>query len=426
MESVEKCRLVALLHNADDAERLAEDGHSYSGLFLPSLVISYFATSPIGIVTGLFLLKMAETFRVDKGVMGQINTFSSIVSVFFALLMGVLSVRLRHKSLLLTGLLFLSVSAVGCYFAWDLNSVFILYSLSGVGIAMVGPMTLALVGENLAFRKRANAVGWVVAGGSLAYLIGAPIMGVLAGFGGWRISLLGFVIPFSILSLMLAFAGVPSQSSNRKSSVNGDSYLRSLKEIVSNRSAVGCLVGNVFRHAAFMAVLLYGTSFFIERFSLSEGIASFVILGAALFYTLGSLAAGSMVNRYGRKFSTVSTALLGGLFTMSYACVPSLLPSLALNFTAAWFMGMMASAASSLTLEQIPRFRGSMMSISSAATSLGTAVGAAVGGMALIWYDYDVLGAILGGMGIIAAMVFYLVTKDPTCEKTECLRKTGV
>jgi predicted MFS family arabinose efflux permease len=282
---------------------------------------------------------------------------------------------------------------------------------------MVGPMAIALVGENLAFEKRANAVGWVLAGGSLAYLIGAPIMGVLAGFGGWRISLLGFVIPFSILSLLLAFAGVPPRSSNRISSVNGDSYLESLKEIVSNRSAVGCLVGNVFRNAAFMAVLLYGTSFFIERFSLSEGVASFVILGAALFYTLGSVVAGSMVNRYGRKFSTVSTALLAGLFTISYAYVPSLLPSLALNFTAAWFMGMMASAASSLTLEQVPGFRGSMMSISSAATSLGSAVGAAVGGMALIWYDYDVLGAILGGMGIIAAMVFYLMTKDPTCEK---------
>jgi predicted MFS family arabinose efflux permease len=418
MECVEKCRLVALLRNVDDAESANEAGHSYSGLFLPSLVISYFATSPIGIVTGLFLLKMAETFGVDKGFMGQINTFSSIVSVFFALLMGVLSVRLRHKSLLLTGLLFLGVSAVGCYFAWDINSIFILYSLSGVGIAMVGPMAIALVGENLAFEKRANAVGWVLAGGSLAYLVGAPIMGVLAGFGGWRISLLGFVIPFSILSLLLAFAGVPSQSSNRKSSVNGDSYLESLKEIVLNRSAVGCLVGNVFRNAAFMAVLLYGTSFFIERFSLSEGIASFVILGAALFYTLGSVVAGSMVNRYGRKFSTVSTALLAGLFTMSYAFVPSLLPSLALNFTAAWFMGMMASAASSLTLEQVPRFRGSMMSVSSAATSLGAAIGAAVGGMALIWYDYDVLGAILGGMGIIAAIVFYLVTKDPTCEKT--------
>ena len=60
MECVEKCRLVALLHNADDAESATEAGHSYSGLFIPSLVISYFATSPIGIVTGFFLLKMTD------------------------------------------------------------------------------------------------------------------------------------------------------------------------------------------------------------------------------------------------------------------------------------------------------------------------------------------------------------------------------
>jgi len=406
------------VHSSDDAESAAEAGHVHSGLFIPSLMVSYFATSPLGIVTGLFLLRMAETFRVDKGVMGQINTFSSIASVVFALLMGVLSVRYRHKSLLLIGLSFLGVSAVGCYFAWDLNSIFILYSLGGVGVAMVSPMAIALVGDNLAFRKRANAVGWVLAGGSLAYLIGAPIMGVLAGFGGWRISLLGFVIPFSVLSLLFAFTGVPAQSSDRSSLIKGDSYLESLKEIVSNRSAVGCLIGNVFRQAAFMAILLYSTSFFIERFSLTEGVGSFVILGAALFYTLGIIVAGSMVNRYGRKFSTVLTALLAGLFTISYAYVSNLFLSLVLNFIAAWFMGMMSSAASSLTLEQIPRFRGSMMSISSVATNLGAAVGAAVGGLALVWYDYDVLGAILGGMGIIAAIIFFLVTKDPTCGKT--------
>jgi predicted MFS family arabinose efflux permease len=81
-------------------------------------------------------------------------------------------------------------------------------------------------------------------------------------------------------------------------------------------------------------------------------------------------------------------------------------------------MGMMASAASSLTLEQVPRFRGSMMSLGSAATSLGSAVGAAVGGMALIWYDYEALGSILGGLGIISAVIFYFVTIDPTREKT--------
>jgi predicted MFS family arabinose efflux permease len=402
----------------EDCLSVADKKHPVGGLFLPSLVVSYFATSPLGILTGLFLLRMAESFGVSKGVMGQINAVSSAVAVIFALLMGMLSVRFKHNVLLLAGLLSLSVSAIGCYVAWDFYSMFLLYSLSGIGIAMVSPMTIALVGEYLALEKRARAVGLVIAGGSLAYFVGAPIMGVMAGFGGWRMTLLGFVIPFSIVSLFLAFVGVPSASSSHESSVDKGSYLESIREIVSSRSAVGCLIGNVFRNAAFMAILLYSTVFFIERFGLSEDRASFVILGAALCYTLGSVVASSLVNRYGRKLSTVSTALLASIFTMSYAYVPSIWLSLTLDFTAAWFMGMMASAASSLTLEQVPRFRGSMMSLGSAATSLGSAVGAAVGGMALIWYDYEALGSILGGLGIISAVVFYFVTIDPTREKT--------
>jgi predicted MFS family arabinose efflux permease len=59
-----------------------------------------------------------------------------------------------------------------------------------------------------------------------------------------------------------------------------------------------------------------------------------------------------------------------------------------------------------------------MMSLSSAATSLGSAVGAAVGGMALIWYDYETLGSILGVMGVASAVIFYFLTTDPTHGKT--------
>jgi len=417
-EAFRQFGLMMMSKGKEDSLSVGEKKHPVGESFLLSLVVSYFATSPIGILTGLFLLRIAETFGVYKGVMGQINTLSSIIAVIFALFMGLLSVRFKHKVLLIVGLLSLSVSAMGCYIAWDFYSMLALYSLSGVGIAMVSPMAIALIGEHLALEKRARAVGLVIAGGSLAYLIGAPIMGVMADFGGWRMTLLGFVIPFSLVSLLLAFVGVPSSSSSHESSVGGKSYLESLREIVTNRSAIGCLIGNVFRNAAFMAILLYSTSFFIERFELSENRASLVILGAALCYTLGSVVAGSLVNRIGRKLSTVSTALLASTFTISYAYMPSLWLSLALDFTSAWFMGMMASAASSLTLEQVPRFRGSMMSLSSAATSLGSAVGAAVGGMALIWYDYEALGSILGVMGIVSAVIFYFLTTDPAHGKT--------
>jgi len=216
---------------------------SLSRLFLPSLIISNFAASTLGILTALFLLDMSVTFGVDRGIMGQINTVSSIGSIMFALAMGILSIRFSHGILILTGMLSYSISAIGCYFAWDLNSILIFYSLNGVALAMVVPMTNSLIGDNVALEKRASAVGLTVAAGSLAYFIGAPIMGVLSGFGGWRIVLLSFIIPLALLALLIMGPSIPRAKQNVRASVARGTYAESLMKIVLNKSAIGCLAG---------------------------------------------------------------------------------------------------------------------------------------------------------------------------------------
>ena len=397
----------------DDDPSLTQEKGSSGRLILPSLAISNFATGPLGVLTGLLLIDIALTFEVSVGVMGQINTLSYIVAVIFALFMGILNVRFRHKSLLMIGLLCVAISALSCFFASNFNAMLISYSLSGVGTAMVFPMTITLIGEHFSLEKRANAVGWIIAAGSLSYLIGAPVIGFIADIEGWRFVLLGFVIPISLASLFLAFIGLPFTSRRHQLTISKGTYLGSFKGVLLNISATACLVGNVLRTAAFGAIVLYGISFFRQRFLVSTNSASAIILGAALCYTLGSLVAGRLVNKFGRKPLTVLTALLGGIFTISFVYLPNLWLSLALNFLGTWFSGMASSAANSLTLEQVPRFRGTMMSINSAALSLGNALGSALGGLALVLFNYEVMGSILGAMGIVAAIIFYLLTIDP-------------
>jgi len=387
----------------------------YSGkLFLPSLVVSNFAASPLSILTSLFLVDMALTFECSVGILGQINTLSSIVAVIFALIMGALSVRFRHKSLLMIGLLSIFISALGCFLALDLNSEFISYSLSGMGWAMVVPMTITLVGEHLPLEKRANAVGWVVAGGSLAYFVGAPIMALIAGLGSWRLTLLGFVVPISLVGILMTFVGVPSTSPLHQQSISKETYFESFKEVFSNKSATACLGGNVLRSAAFMAILLYSISFFREQLLVSIDSASIILLVLALCYTLGSLVSGGFVNRFGMNPVTISTALLAGMFTIFFTYVSDLWLSLASASIGCWFFGMVTSSSSSLTLEQVPKFRGTMMSINTAALNLGSALGAAAGGWALILFNYQALSIILGLMGIVAALIFYFLVIDPT------------
>jgi predicted MFS family arabinose efflux permease len=385
-----------------------------SRLFLPSLIFASFATSTLGILTALFLIKLSSTFGVDRGVMGQTNTLASIVSVIFALLMGILSVRFSDRILILAGMFAYSIAAIGCYFSWSFNSILIFYSLNGLAQAMIGPMTNALIGDNVALQKRASAVGWAIAAGSLAVLIGAPIMGVLSSFGGWRTPLLIFIIPVSLIALIIMVVSIPSAKRSPETSSSSGTHARSFTQIFSNKSAVGCLIGNVFRVAAATALLLYGTAFTIERFGLSIRSASIVILLIALFATLGSLIEQRVIRKRGRKPSTVVGVLLAGLFTVSYAYAPSVWLAVALMSIAGWFDGLAASASTSLTLEQLPESRGTLMSLFAAFAGMGAAIGAGIGGLTLILYDYERLGIILGSMGIIAAIIFKFATVDPT------------
>lgn len=398
----------------DDNLNRIHENRSQGRLFLPSLIISNFATGPLGVLVSLLLIDIALTFEVSAGIMGQMSSASYVVAVIFGLIMSILSVRFRHKSLLMVGLLFLTISAIGCFFASSFELMLISYSLTGVGTAMIFPMATTLIGEHFPSNKRGNAVGWLIAGGSLSYVIGAPIIGFIAGIGGWRFTLVGFVIPISLGSLSLAFVGLPLSQLGDKRELGRGLYLKSFKAVMSNKSALACLVGNVLRMSAFMAILIYGVSFFRQGFSVSMGLASTIVIGAALCYTLGSLAAGWLVNRFGQKVVTVVTTLCASIFTVSFVCLPNLWFSLALFILGSWFSGMASSAANSLSLEQTPKFRATMMSMNSAAISLGNAVGSALGGLVLAMLSYEAMASTLGVMGIIATIIFFVTTDVST------------
>lgn len=186
------------------------DKETKGRFLLPALAIARFATSPPNIVSGLLLIDIAATFGQPVGIMGQMRTTSSTLSMVAALIMAVLSIRFRHKSLLLTGLGFITLSALGCYVAPSFSLIIIAYSLVGIGTSMVDPMTMVLVGTYFQREDRPRAVGWLIAGNSLSYLVGAPLIAYLAGLGSWRTAFLFWVVPVAVLSIGMVIVCLPS------------------------------------------------------------------------------------------------------------------------------------------------------------------------------------------------------------------------
>jgi len=402
-----------------------EENRAPGKLVQPSLVLSRFATNVHGILIGLLLVDIGLTFGVPVGVAGQIRTVSYVVSVIVGLLMAVLSIRFRHKSLLLAGLLSLSFSALGCALAPSFMAMLMFYSILGVAAAMVEPMGLTLTGEHFPQVMRASVIGWITAGAAIAYVVGAPVIGFLAGLGGWRLAFLGFVLPVSLGSLLLIAKGVPTTPTSPHVAPSLGEYLAGLTGVFSNRSADACLAGSALSMASWMAILTYSPSFYRQRFLISTGSASIFILGLAVCYMLGSVFGGRLVKRVGTKPLTVLAALFAGLFTVSFTLVPDLGVSILAVFLASASAGMRVAASASLTLEQVPEFRGAMMSISSTAGNLGSSLGVGIGGVMLLLFDYEGVGMSLGALGVAAAMVFQLLAIDPTRSEKRVMEAVG-
>jgi predicted MFS family arabinose efflux permease len=141
-----------------------------------------------------------------------------------------------------------------------------------------------------------------------------------------------------------------------------------------------------------------------------------ILVVASLIYAVGAYFGGRIIPRFGRKPVTVVTAFLTGLFVSIFMFQTTLGLMVGFVYLGSLFYGMWQSAASNHTLEQVPQFRGSMMSLNAATMALGTAIGSSIGGLALLWIGYEGVGLTLGALLLVAALFYHFITVDPTNE----------
>ena len=136
------------------------------------------------------------------------------------------------------------------------------------------------------------------------------------------------------------------------------------------------------------------------------------IVGAAS-YILGSVLSGRVVNRFGRRKVALLASVPAEASLLLYYNTPSLWVTLGLGYAACVLFGTLHSVNTNLALEQIPSFRGTMMSINQAAGSLGSTLVVVLGGWALLEYGFRYLGALIAVLNTLAFVVYWKMVEDP-------------
>jgi predicted MFS family arabinose efflux permease len=399
-----------------------------------ALLVVFFSIFTSNTIVALLSLDMAHTFFPASFVQGassaagaaavgsiaQVVTANTIFEVFFAISMGYLAIRFKFRPLMLFGIGLVIVSAIGSYFAPTLIFLAFFSALEGGGTVIVGATGFSLVGEYLPFEKKAKTVSYLVAITMFVSLIGAPLVTTITNFGGWRLSYLLFSLPISVIGFFLAYLTLPRGKGHIKAEANTQQkeVLMGFKSVFFNKSAILTLVAGMLGGTSVMGT--FALAFYRQQLGLPLAFASMVYMIATTMYILASLVVGRFVNRVGARKLGLVCAFANGLLMMIFFFMPVWYFALPLDMTHVWFGAAVFTSFQCLTLDQVPKFRPTMMSMRSLFLSLGAMIGAALGGIMLIVFgSYAAVGVLFGLLSIIAAIAF-LGTKDTTkaCDST--------
>jgi DHA1 family inner membrane transport protein len=387
-----------------------------SRFLLPVLGASVFSVWLITVTFQLLLIDIAQTFHVLVGTASLVAAVGSISGIATGLLLSVLSVRFNHKLFLMIGLGCTCLAALGFFLASSFILVLIPNIGVGAGIAIVTSMAYALTGDYYPLEKRGKAVGGIVAATALAYVIGAPLIGLIASVGTWRTVMIWLTLPVSLACLLLVFLIVPKKPRIHQLSEK-EPFLAGCKQAVANRSILASLSVTALSMAE-GGIGFYAISFFRSQFSITITSGSIIILIGNILSAIAGAIAGVLVNRVGRKNLGTSTLLISALLTLSFSFMPTFTLSWVLSVLRFLFSSMAFTAGGSLVIEQLPKFRATMMSLNTAAMNLGILLASVVGGAILNLFNYQTMALTLGGFGVLGLILWVSMVKDPTKNKT--------
>jgi predicted MFS family arabinose efflux permease len=382
-----------------------EDRVNRAPVSLASLLLSNYSIYPGTILTSILLVEIAESFDTSIGVVSQIRTMSSVLGFVTAIAIGGLSIRYSSRRLLSAGLLLLSLSCLGSAAATNLGLLFVLYSLNGVATNMVFPMLTSLVGEYYSTDGRARVMGWIGASGGLSYMVGAPIIAYLTSTGGWRLPFIVYAATLPIAALVLILWRLPPTPVKAETAGISEGF----QTIISTRSALAALGAVALMGASTQSIYFYSFTYLREVHGASQGQVSLIFSAASLAFLLGSFFCGSFVDKMGVKRSLIMALGLAIFFQGTYPYLSLILGGVVI-VVGHFFFSLQYSAANTIVLEQVPAYRGSMMSLSSAFSYLGYGLGTAIGGIILTTGGWTSLNLVLSLIGVVAFILYlYLV-----------------
>ncbi len=355
-----------------------------------TLTAGNFAVGTGGLVLAGILPLIARDTGVAITTAGQLVTVFALTYAVGAPVLATLTAAAPRRALMIAALLIFAAGNGLVAVAPDFGTLTLARVVAALGAAMFTPTASAVAVALVPREQRGRALALVIAGLSVATVLGVPLGTLLGQRFGWRLT-----FAFVALSGVLAAAGVrvllPTVATPPAAG------LRTRLALLRQGAVVGALAVTMLVTTGQFAVYTYLASLLEEVTGLGEGGVSAMLLLFGAASVVGSVLGGWGTDRWGVGRTLV--AGIGGLTLALFALSPAAgaLPFAALVVAGSGVAGWVFSAPQQYRLLALaPDASGIVLSLNQSALYTGVAAGAALGGLVLNTSGVSSLGWVAG------------------------------
>ena len=369
------------------------------------LVLATTATQASIVVLAPLLVEIARDLGASVSAIGVARSVLAGTAVAVSLAIGPLIDRIGVRPLIARGAGLALAGAVATAAAPSLGFFYAAHAITGAGVACLLSAGFAGVASSFDEGDAPWAMGYVVGAQSLAWIVGNPIIGLLAEAGSWRLS---YLVPAAICLAALATA-LLAPGTERPVATQGEalSIREGLLAVFSDPSARRWTIAELVAYSAWTAELTYAGAFYIENYGVGEAAVGVLLAVGSVVFLVASLNTSRLTARVRRRPLLVACALgMGFMLIPVLNVAPSVWVTLGLFCVLAVLAGIRSTGSSALGLELLPANPGSMMGARTASAQLGYMVGAAGGSAVLAVAGFGELGFVLfAGMAFSALLL---------------------
>ncbi len=375
------------------------------GLALAAVCLAPFVTQLATFALSPFLPFVAEDLGASVSLVGQVPALALFTAAALGFIIGPLADRIGHRKTLLAGVL---ASSVGALLTAAAPSLLILapVALVGAGGRSIGlPVAQAYVGTHYAGPQMRRAIGIIQATGTLAPILGIPLVTAIGAVAGWRSAFLTLAVLGFTAALLMRWL-LPSDRPARHDGPRAAPFgLRAYAPVLKDRVLCWMYASTLTRNLGVWALTTYLGAYLVQIHDLNAAQVGWAFTATGLGNLLGSVATAGPLGRIPLPvLAIISPVLIAG--SLGAVAILPMGIVLAVTLLLIGFVGNGVAIVSQNTMlvGHASAGRATTTSLNQTFMSLGGALGGSLGGLLLATGGFPSLGLLTLGCLLVSAV----------------------